>query len=901
MPIAKGDERHMQHRYCIHCTALLPQEVEACSQCGGRQESQVPYHHLLPGTVLNGRYWVGAALGEGGFGITYIGRDLTLDRRIAIKEYFPSGFATRHNKDNSQVEEITRSSENIYRQGLERFLREAQLLAQFSKNVSIVSVFDYFEANGTAYFIMEYLSGDSLKQYLDKHGPVSYKYMMAWFYPIFQALAAIHQVGVVHRDISPDNLILASDGNLKLIDFGAARDVLGSKSLSVVLKPGYAPIEQYSTTGKQGPWTDIYALCGTIYKCITGVTPPEATDRIVQDTLRKPSDLGVLLPKQFENTLMKGLSIRAEDRYQSMEALLEDLGQPMDEPMPIKPPEPKDEPEPKELLVPRGEPVSKVPGKTETLPTPDPSGSTKIVSPEPVSSGFGRPGPRPVQRKRAILMASAAAALLILAVSSILIFGRSSHGRETLSLPEESLIESASPIDKAENTSTDSSEEADAELVRNPDQVTENPEGSQETNIPSEIETLFASIEDHYKIMIHEKVSVLDDNTRAALEDQFGSITYQSASMSVAYFRDGVIGGVNGGTAIATLTIAGWQKEFEIEVNGIWEDEQDDVEEIILGFEALDLTVGTEIPLDAVVVAKTVKRNINFSSSNPEIAAVSHTGVITAQAPGQADIIVSCNNEETKCHVTVYAATSKKLALVEKNSESYDSLELSYNAYGQLIREEIRDPNSGIVCKQYDKAGNIVSENVIYSWNGSIEQWQYERNAYGDITVGDCSRVNQTLAEDGFTQTITRSNDTISFEYQRDDLNRITFQGTYYDEVLCHLFPSGQGGTFYNTYSESGRLTSRRYVLDPTYNDPEEDICGQDDFKYDDNGRLIEFITWDVWGGSSLSPSWNYDRIIRYYYDADGNIQTETRYSPLNPDEIIGSFTYLYQEIPVVA
>ena len=131
MPIAKGDERHMQHRYCIHCTALLPQEVEACSQCGGRQESQVPYHHLLPGTVLNGRYWVGAALGEGGFGITYIGRDLTLDRRIAIKEYFPSGFATRHNKDNSQVEEITRSSENIYRQGLERFLREAQLLAQF--------------------------------------------------------------------------------------------------------------------------------------------------------------------------------------------------------------------------------------------------------------------------------------------------------------------------------------------------------------------------------------------------------------------------------------------------------------------------------------------------------------------------------------------------------------------------------------------------------------------------------------------------------------------------------------------------------------------------------------------------------------------------------------------------
>ena len=865
----------MQQSYCIHCTELMAPKAEVCPRCGKRPEEPVPYHHLLPGTVLNGRYWVGAALGEGGFGITYIGRDLTLDRRIAIKEYFPSGFATRHNKENSQVEEITRSSENIYRQGLERFLKEAQLLAQFSKNASIVSVFDYFEANGTAYFIMEYLSGDSLKQYLDKRGSVSYKYMMAWFYPIFQALAAIHQVGVVHRDISPDNLILASDGNLKLIDFGAARDVLGSKSLSVVLKPGYAPIEQYSTTGKQGPWTDIYALCGTIYKCITGVTPPEATDRIVQDTLRKPSDLGVLLPKQFENTLMKGLSIRAGDRYQSMEELLEDLGQPMDKPVT------EDSERTTDKLLPDE------PGDTIGKPSPhkDSGGLSLFLS----------------MHKRAVLAASSAAVLLVLVLSYILIFEPSSFGRETLSLPGESLIESTSPIDKAENTSTDSSEEADAEPVRNPDQVTENSEGSQETTIPSEIETLFASIEDHYKIMIHEKVSVLDENTRTTLEDQFGPITYQSASMSVAYFRDGVISGVNTGTTIATLTVAGWPKEFEIEVNGIWEEKQDDVEEIILGFKTLDLTVGTKIPLDAVVVAKTVKRNIDFSSSNSEIATVSYNGIITAKAPGQADIIVSCNNQEAKCHVTVYAATSKKLALVEKNSESYDSLELSYNAYGQLIREEIRDPNSGIVCKQYDKAGNIVSENVIYSWNGSIEQWQYERNAYGDITVGDCSRVNQTLAEDGFTQTITRSNDTISFEYQRDDLNRITFQGTYYDEVLCHLFPSGQGGTFYNTYSESGRLTSRRYVLDPTYNDPEEDICGQDDFKYDDNGRLIEFITWDVWGGSSLSPSWNYDRIIRYYYDADGNIQTETRYSPLNPDEIIGSFTYLYQEIPVVA
>ena len=616
MPIAKGDERHMQHRYCIHCTALLPQEVEACSQCGGRQESQVPYHHLLPGTVLNGRYWVGAALGEGGFGITYIGRDLTLDRRIAIKEYFPSGFATRHNKENSQVEEITRSSENIYRQGLERFLKEAQLLAQFSKNASIVSVFDYFEANGTAYFIMEYLSGDSLKQYLDKRGSVSYKYMMAWFYPIFQALAAIHQVGVVHRDISPDNLILASDGNLKLIDFGAARDVLGSKSLSVVLKPGYAPIEQYSTTGKQGPWTDIYALCGTIYKCITGVTPPEATDRIVQDTLRKPSDLGVLLPKQFENTLMKGLSIRAGDRYQSMEELLEDLGQPMDKPVT------EDSERTTDKLLPDE------PGDTIGKPSPhkDSGGLSLFLS----------------MHKRAVLAASSAAVLLVLVLSYILIFEPSSFGRETLSLLEESLVAGTSP-------SVESDETLDPAYVAS---------------------RVFNSIKNEYSLEeggILELIAAEDWETLQALEQAGYVVSFTIYTPSVVSFEEGTLTALSSGHTSATMRIGAQSKSCRIYVaDAQGKDDTSEIQEKISAIfasieNAYILSVGETLPIISDEDWADLERE-NCSivcESGSTIVASFEDGTLTANSHGKTTITIKIDDRSKTLGLQVVDALSE--------------------------------------------------------------------------------------------------------------------------------------------------------------------------------------------------------------------------------------------------
>ena len=294
-----------------------------CGRCKKQQNAEVLLHHLRPGTVLQRKYLVGRALGEGGFGITYVGRDLTLDMRIAIKEYFPGGFAVRQNN------EVTLSGNSFrisFEKEMERFLREARSLAKLSDEEGIVNVRDFFQENGTAYIVMEYLDGMTLKQYLQKRGVIPAGTIIRMLAPVMQALHRVHERSLIHRDISPDNIMLLRSGKLKVLDFGSAREVQGDKSLSVVLKHGYAPIEQYSSKGVQGPWVDVYALCATIYKSITGITPDTATERVIQDTLRLPSRMGVQISPQQEAALMRGLSVRAQDRFRSMAELYSAFG-----------------------------------------------------------------------------------------------------------------------------------------------------------------------------------------------------------------------------------------------------------------------------------------------------------------------------------------------------------------------------------------------------------------------------------------------------------------------------------------------------------------------------------------------------------------------------------------------
>ena len=282
---------------------------------------------LRKGTRLIGRYTIEGVLGQGGFGITYLGMDELHKKKVAIKEFFPQGIVTRNIEYEDTVTVTLVGEKENYDKGKERFLKEAQTMAMFSKDKGIVKALDFFEINNTAYIVMEYLEGVTLKQYLRENERIDAEDLVELLVPLIEALDEIHSQGLIHRDISPDNIMVLPDGRIKLMDFGAARDYteFGEKSLSIVLKPGYAPPEQYQTHGVQGPWTDIYALCATMYKCITGENPPDAIDRLVDDHLKKISAFGFTVSPQIEEAIIKGMSVAAKDRYQNVGDFCEDL------------------------------------------------------------------------------------------------------------------------------------------------------------------------------------------------------------------------------------------------------------------------------------------------------------------------------------------------------------------------------------------------------------------------------------------------------------------------------------------------------------------------------------------------------------------------------------------------
>ena len=284
-------------------------------------------HCLRKGTRLIGRYIIEGVLGQGGFGITYLGIDELHEKKVAIKEFFPQGIVTRNIEYQDTVTVTFVGEKDNYEKGKERFLKEARTMAKFSKDEGIVKALDFFEINNTAYIVMEYLEGITLKQYLRENQRIAPEDLIELLVPLIESLDEIHSQGMIHRDISPDNIMVLPDGRIKLMDFGAARDYteFGEKSLSIVLKPGYAPPEQYQTHGIQGPWTDIYALCATMYKCITGENPPDAIDRLVDDHLKKISTFGITVSPQIEEAIIKGMSVAAKDRYQNVGDFCEDL------------------------------------------------------------------------------------------------------------------------------------------------------------------------------------------------------------------------------------------------------------------------------------------------------------------------------------------------------------------------------------------------------------------------------------------------------------------------------------------------------------------------------------------------------------------------------------------------
>ena len=287
------------------------------------------YPLALPeGTVLAGQFVIDEVLGQGGFGITYKATDHNTGEKVAIKEYYPDTMVSR---TGTTVIPYTGERQENFKYGLDCFLREAETLAKYVDTDGIVSIKSYFEENGTAYFVMEYVEGESFEDYIkEKGGKISYEEAKNVLLPVIDALSCVHKDGIVHRDVTPDNIFITKDGQVRLLDFGAARYSIGdkSRSLDVVLKHGYAPKEQYTRHGKQGPFTAIYTVGVCFYFAITGRLPVDSIDRLEEDDVVPPSTLGVDIKPEVEEAILKAMAVQPADRFKSMDdfkaALLED-------------------------------------------------------------------------------------------------------------------------------------------------------------------------------------------------------------------------------------------------------------------------------------------------------------------------------------------------------------------------------------------------------------------------------------------------------------------------------------------------------------------------------------------------------------------------------------------------
>ncbi len=313
---------------CSACFAEQTTNTEICDSCGFDNSEAVENTGALPmGMVLLGKYVIGKILGRGGFGITYLAYNTANDKKVAIKEYFPDSLSYRL-PGTATISSYSGEKQTFYETGSEKFYNEAKILSRFNGNQNIINVTEFFYENNTAYYVMEYVDGIDLKRYIaSKGGKLPFDEVMKIMTPILYALIIVHSLDVLHRDISPDNIYITKSGDVKLLDFGAARQVVGeqSNSLSVILKQGFTPLEQYKKRGNHGPWSDIYSLGATIYYALTGIPPEESINRTERDDLQMPSRLGIIVPPAFEQILAKMLAIKPENRYQSVAQLKEDL------------------------------------------------------------------------------------------------------------------------------------------------------------------------------------------------------------------------------------------------------------------------------------------------------------------------------------------------------------------------------------------------------------------------------------------------------------------------------------------------------------------------------------------------------------------------------------------------
>ena len=309
-------------RVCGNCFARISGNV--CRKCGHvNVRTRMEYDALPVGTVIGGRYIIGRLMGRGGFGMIYLAYDEQSEKPVAVKEFFPDGTAAR-SQDNICVEPMTALQEESYSAGLERFFNEAEIISGFRECSEVIGIYDVFRENGTAYYAMEFVHGASLKNFAETNSAISPGQAVYIAKRLLPSLNILHQRGVIHRDVSPDNIMLCADGSVKLIDFGSARYIQDRTcSMSVILKQGFAPLEQYQRRGAQGGWTDIYSLGASLFYAMTLITPDDPLTRLEDDSDFEFQLHGV--PAALSEILKKACQVRRELRYQNAEEMLTDI------------------------------------------------------------------------------------------------------------------------------------------------------------------------------------------------------------------------------------------------------------------------------------------------------------------------------------------------------------------------------------------------------------------------------------------------------------------------------------------------------------------------------------------------------------------------------------------------
>lgn len=394
-------------KLCMGCMEERSSEP-VCPRCGYREGEPESPLHLRPRTELHGQYVVGRVLGHGPFGATYLGWDLNLSRKTIVKEYLPRALASR---TGASMEVIpSQETRKDFEWGLERFLDEALSLTRFQNHPAVLAVVNFLRANGTAYMVTEYLEGATMARFLEvQGGRTTIENVLLIMNPVLEGLGAVHQAGILHRDIRPENIFITRTKQMKVADFAGARYALACRtnSLIPVLKDGFAPVELYDPKGNQGPWTDGYQCAATMYLALTGHLPPPALERRRLDELVSPIEMGVAIPTHQQQAIMKALAVRPEDRFPTSLAFQEALagiGTPPAGPLPTAPPQFResvpfrDFTEPPRPVTQPPKPVS-APPPTKVPPPPSP----RTAAPQPAT---------PVKQKKVGFPIWAFAALL---------------------------------------------------------------------------------------------------------------------------------------------------------------------------------------------------------------------------------------------------------------------------------------------------------------------------------------------------------------------------------------------------------------------------------------------------------------------------------------------------------